>query len=216
MPIHAALTAGLGLLSSLALPPVAVTQAAGGGRPPTELRPGAQKQLVRPRALTQGLADRQDVVITMYDRVEDRTRVTITLVPASRSFGLGSRAGLYVSFSFPGRQLRRPPDSLVFTVESFTPARGGWAFKGSLRLRAEGSKDTRLEYPTAQYTRYPVGIFDSGRREELLFQVPAAEVPALANDDELTLKVGGWKACLTEEQLELLREIARGVIPTTR
>lgn len=100
-----------------------------------------------------------------------------------------------------------PPDSLLFAVESFTPARGGWALKRSLRLRAEAGKKMRVEYPTSGYTRYPVRIFDQGRRELLLFQVSAAEVPVLTNVDELTLRVGYWKARLTGEQLELLRNM---------
>ena len=213
MPIYLALTAGLGLLSWFVLPPVAVTQAAGGSRPPKESGSSVYNQLARPRAFTRSMADRQDVVITTYDRVEDRTRVTIVLVPVSRRFGLGSSAWLDVSFSYPGRQLREPPDSLLFAVESFTPARGGWAFKRSLMLRAEAGEEMRLEYPTSEYTRYPVRVFDQGRRELLLFQVSAVEIPVLTNVDELTLRVGHWKARLTEEQLELLRNIARGEIP---
>lgn len=201
MYTHFALSTGLALLQSLLLPGPGSTQA-----------PPDRGRVPLPR-VARAAPGSSGQVITTYDRLEDRTRVTVVLAPGSRSFGLGSRAELDVSFTYPGRELRAPPESLAFVVESFTPVRGGWAFKRSTVLRGEPGEGRPVEYASADYARQPAWFLGPGRREVLFFQIPAAEVLALTESAKLTLRVGRWQVRLSGERLETLRRLARGLMP---
>jgi hypothetical protein len=148
-------------------------------------------------------------VLTTYDRLADSTRVTVVLEGGSRPTGLGSRAWLDASFSYSGAQLTAPPEEIVLTLESFTPARGGWAFSRRQKLRVRSGKSLQLEVPNIEYVRLPVGLFDSGRREALSFRIPAERLAALLTEPELEFKAGNAKIRFRQENMEMLREMVR-------
>ena len=148
-------------------------------------------------------------VLTTYDRLADSTRVTVVLEESSRPTGLGSRAWLDASFSYSGAQLTAPPEEIVLTLESFTPARGGWAFSRRQKLRVRSGKSLQLELPNIEYLRRPVGLFDSGRREALSFRIPAERFAALLSEPELEFKAGNAKIRFRQENMEMLREVVR-------
>ena len=161
------------------------------------------------------LATRHYQLITTYDRLTDSTRVTAVLRQPSSAFGLGSRGWLDVSFTHPGRALRTRPEFVVFALESFTPARGGWAFARPRDLTVEAPAAPTLRVPAAQYVKRRVRLFDSGRRESISFRVPVREFLALAAMPKVTLRVGDWKLRLEGERLEMLREVARRLAPVS-
>ncbi|MGH7483428.1 MAG: hypothetical protein ACRELV_14845, partial [Longimicrobiales bacterium] len=104
-------------------------------------------------------SDQAYEVTTIHDRLTDSTRVTVALKGSSRRFGLGSRVWLDVSFTYAGRQLTVPPEAVVLTLASFTPARGGWAFAHPQKLRVQSGHTVRLEVPAAEYEKLRVGLF---------------------------------------------------------
>lgn len=150
-----------------------------------------------------------DQVLTTYDRLTDSTRVTVVLNGSSRPTGLGSRAWLDASFSYSGTELTAPPEEIVLTLESFTPARGGWAFSRRQKLRVRSGKSLQLEVSNIEYLRRPVGLFDSGRREELSFRIPAEKFAALVTEPELEFKAGNARIRFRQENMEMLRAVVR-------
>jgi len=148
-------------------------------------------------------------VLTTYDRLTDSTRVTIVLEKSSRPSGLGSRAWLAASFAYPGVHLTTPPDAVILTLESFTPARGGWAFSHRQKLRVRSGKNVKLEIPNIEYVKRRVHFFDSGRREALSFRIPAERFAALLSEPELEFKAGNAKIRFRQENMERLREVVR-------
>ena len=147
-------------------------------------------------------------VLELYDRVTDSSRVVATIAPTSRRFGLGSRAAVDVSYTYPGRDLTVSPEWVVITVESFTPARGGWAFARPRPLEVRSGGALKLQVPPAEYRKQPVRLFDAGRRESLSFRISPAEFLTLVSETELSLKVGGASIRLTRGRMELLRRLA--------
>ncbi len=154
------------------------------------------------------------VVSTIYDRLTDSTRVAITLKGSSRPFGLGSRVWLNVSFTHPGRRLTIPPQAVSLTLESFTPARGGWAFARPQSLRILSGESLQVEVPAGEYEKLRVRLFDSGRRELLSFRVPTERFVAMAAEPELELKAGNARMRLGERSMGMLRDVARRLTPT--
>ena len=152
-------------------------------------------------------------VSTLYDRLTDSTRVSVALNGSSRPFGLGSRVWLDVSFTHSGPRLMVPPEAVVLTLESFTPARGGWAFARPQRLRLVSGKSVKLEVPAAQYEKLPVGLFDAGRREMLSFRIATGELIAMAAEPELELKAGNARMRLRARAMEMLRDVTGRLKP---
>jgi hypothetical protein len=152
-------------------------------------------------------------VSTIYDRVTDSTRVSVALKGSSRPFGLGSRVWLDVSFTHSGPRLTVPPEAVVLTLESFTPARGGWAFAHPERLRVESGESVKLELPATEYEKLPVGLFDAGRREMLSFRIPTGQFVAMAAEPELELKAGDARMRLRGRAMDMLRDVARRIKP---
>lgn len=152
---------------------------------------------------------------TIYDRLTDSTRVSIALNASSRPFGLGSRIRLGASFTRSGTRLIIPPPSVVLTLESFTPARGGWAFAHPQRLRVVSGQTVKLEVSAAEYEKLPVGLFDAGRREMLSFRIPTGEFVAMAAEPELELKAGNARMRLRGRAMDMLREVARRLKPAS-
>jgi hypothetical protein len=154
-------------------------------------------------------------VSTIHDRLTDSTRVSVALKGSSRPFGLGSRIWVDVSFTHSGPRLTVPPEAVVLTLESFTPARGGWAFAHPERLRVKSGESVRLELPAAEYEKLPVGLFDVGRREMLSFRIPTGQFVAMAAEPELELKAGNASMRLRGRAMEMLREVARRLRPAS-
>ena len=162
-------------------------------------------------------AERADVaanqVTTIYDRVSDSTRVTLVFTKGSRPFRFGSRAWLDVSFAYPGRYLTVPPETVVFTLESITPARRGWAFDHTTRLHAQSGTRIRLDAPAAQYMKQPGRLFDVGRRELLSFHISAKQFAAMATEPELELKADRATFRFGEQEMDILRDVVRRMTP---
>jgi hypothetical protein len=150
---------------------------------------------------------------TNYDRLTDSTRVTVVLKGSSRPFGLGSRVSLDLSFTYPGVHLTAPPEAVVLTLESFTPARGGWAFAHPQQLRVRSGKTVKLEVPAAHYAQLRVGLFDAGRREELSFRIPTEQFTPLAGEPEVEFKAGNASIRFRDARMEMLREVVRRMTP---
>lgn len=155
------------------------------------------------------------VIAATRDRLTDTTQVTATLSAPSRPFGLGSRAWLDLSFGFTGPRLTARPTAVRLTVESWTPARGGWAFAHSAPLEIRGGDSLRLELPAEGYLKRPVGLFDTGRREALWFAIPSADYARVARLPEVVFSVGRARFRV-RERMEMLREVLRRMTPLAR
>jgi hypothetical protein len=154
-------------------------------------------------------------VSTIRDRLTESTRVTVALKGSSRPFGLGSRIWLDVSFTHSGGQMSDPPEAVVLTLESFTPARGGWAFAHPQPLRVVSGESVKLELPATEYEKLGVGLFDGGRREMLSFRIRTEAFVAMAAEPELELKAGNATMRLRGRAMDMLRDVTRRLKPAT-
>jgi hypothetical protein len=152
-------------------------------------------------------------LLQLYDRVTDSSRVVATIATTSRRFGLGSRVAVDVSYTYPGRDLTVSPEWVIITMESFTPARGGWAFARPRALKVRSDGALKLQVPPAEYRKQPVRLFDAGRRELLSFRISPAEFLALVSETELSLEVGGASIRLKRGRMEILRGLAGRLKP---
>lgn len=164
---------------------------------------------------TDGASGAAQEASMIYDRLTDSTRVTVALKRSSRPFGLGSRVWLDASFTYAGTRLTVPPETVVLTLASFTPARGGWAFAHPQRLRIVSGESLELEIPAAGYDKLRVGLFDAGRREMLSFRIPTEQFVAMAAQSELELKAGKAKMRLREREMGMLRDVVRRLTPVS-
>jgi hypothetical protein len=139
--------------------------------------------------------------------------VVATIATTSRRFGLGSRVAVDVSYTYPGRDLTVSPEWVIITMESFTPARGGWAFARPRALKVRSDGALKLQVPPAEYRKQPVRLFDAGRRELLSFRISPAEFLALVSETELSLEVGGASIRLKRGRMEILRGLAGRLKP---
>lgn len=155
------------------------------------------------------------VIAVTRDRLTDSTRVTATLSAPSSPFGPGSRAWLDLSFAFAGARLPTRPAFLNLTLESWTPARGGWAFAHPVSLKIRSGDSLRLELPAAGYVKRPVGLFDSGRREALWFAIPSTDFTRMARLPELVFSAGRARFRV-RERMDMLREVVRRMTPPGR
>ena len=154
-------------------------------------------------------------VAVVHDRLTDSTRVSASFTATSKPFGLDSRAWLDLSFTFPGARLVTPPPAVVLTIESWTPGRGGWAFAHPEWLRIESGDSIRLEFPAAGYLKRRVHLFDTGRREELWFDIPSSDFTRLAGAPELIFRAGRARFRV-RERMEMLHEVLRRMTPLER
>ena len=154
-------------------------------------------------------ADNSFAVSRLYDRVTDSTRVAVALSSSARPFGLGSTVWLMAAFNYPGRQLQAPPPFVVLSLESWTPARGGWAFAHPHELRVQTGKTRLATIPAAGYVKRPVHLFDRGRGEELSFHIEPDELAALAGEPELVLKAGSATVRLDARRMARLRALVK-------
>ena len=154
-------------------------------------------------------------VAVVHDRLTDSSRLTASFTGSSKPFGLGSRAWLDLSFSFAGARLVSPPSSLVLTIESWTPSRGGWAFAHRVPLQIQSGDSIRLEFPPAGYLKRQVHLFDTGRREVLWFDIPSSDFTLLAGAPELIFTAGRARFRV-RERMEMLREVLRRMTPLER
>lgn len=154
-------------------------------------------------------ADNSYALSRLYDRVTDSTRVAAALSSSSRSFGLGSTAWLMAAFTFPGKTLQTPPAFVALSLESWTPARGQWAFAHPRKFRVETGKTRLATIPAAGYVKRPVHLFDRWRREELSFRITPAELAALAREPELVMKAGSATVRLDKRRMARLRALVR-------
>lgn len=167
--------------------------------------PAVQAQDFRNR----GRVDNAHALSRIYDRVTDSTRVAAALSSSSRPFGLGSTVWLLAAFTYPGRQLQGRPAFVVLSLESWTPARGGWAFAHPRELRVQTGKTRLATIPAAGYVKRPVHLFDGGRREELSFRIEPEEFAALARQPELVMKAGSATVRLDKRRMERLRALVK-------
>jgi len=154
-------------------------------------------------------ADNSYAPSRLYDRVTDSTRVAAALSSSSRPFGLGSTAWLMAAFTFSGKELQTPPAFVALSLESWTPARGGWAFAHPRKLRVETGKTRLATIPAAGYVKRPVHLFDRWRREELSFRITPEEFAALAREPELVMKAGSATVRLDKRRMERLRALVK-------
>jgi hypothetical protein len=154
-------------------------------------------------------------VAVIHDRLTDSSRLTAFFTGSSKAFGLDSRAWLGLSFSFPGVRVSAPPAFLTLTIEAWTPARGGWAFAHPESLRVRSGDSLRLEFPSAGYLKRQVHVLDTGRREELWFDVPSRDFTRLAGAPELVFTAGRARFRV-RERMEMLREVLRRMTPSAR
>ena len=176
-----------------------------------ELAPAAVPAVLAQDFRNHGRADESYSVSRLYDRVTDSTRISATLSPASRPFGLGSMVWLSASFTFSGRQLPAHPEFVMLSLESWTPNRGGWAFAHPRVLRVETGKARLATIPAAEYVKRRVYLFDAGRREELSFRVTPGELAAIARESELVLRAGSATVRLDERHTARLRALVRAI-----
>ncbi len=148
-----------------------------------------------------------------YDRVADSSRTVAVLPPSPRRFGLGSRVSLDLSYTYPGRRLTAPPQWVTITLESFTPARGGWAFARPRPLEIRSLRAWKLEVSPAEYRKQPVHLFDAGRRERLSFRLATSAFLMLAEEPELSLKAGPATMRLRGRRMDLLRLVSHRLRP---
>ncbi|MBA3318524.1 MAG: hypothetical protein H0T50_10595 [Gemmatimonadales bacterium] len=163
-----------------------------------------------------GLAPKPYCVQQFYDRVTDSSRAVATLSTRSRAFGLGARVSIDVSYSYPGRHLMEPPGWVTITLESFTPARGGWAFARPRTLEIRSPAALKLEVSPAEYRKHRAHLFDRGRRELLSFRIATGAFVELAAEPELSLRAGGAVVRVRGRRMELVRQVAQrlGLQPT--
>jgi hypothetical protein len=154
-------------------------------------------------------------VAVIHDRLTDCSRLTAFFTGSSRAFGLDSRGWLGLSFSFPGIRVSVPPAFLTLTIEAWTPARGGWAFAHPESLSVRSGDSLRLEFPPAGYVKRRVHLFDTGRREELWFDIPSRDFTRLARAPEL-LFTAGRARFRVRDRMEMLREVLRRMTPSDR
>ncbi len=152
------------------------------------------------------------LVAVVHDRLTDSSRLSASFTRSSKHFGLDSRAWLDLSFSFTGARLVTPPSFLVLTIESWTPARGGWAFAHPESLHVQSGDSVRLEFPAAGYLKRRARLFDTGRREMLRFDIPSSDFARLARAPELTFKAGRAQFRV-RERMEMFREVLRRMTP---
>jgi hypothetical protein len=151
-------------------------------------------------------------VAVVHDRLTDSTRVSASFSASSKPFGLDSRAWLALSFTFSGARLLTPPSTLVLTLESWTPGRGGWAFAHPESLHIQSGDSIRLDLPPAGYLKRPVHPFDAGRQEVLWFDVPSDDFTRLAGAPELNFTAGHARFRV-RERMEMLRDVLRHMTP---
>jgi hypothetical protein len=151
-------------------------------------------------------------VVVVHDRLTDTTRVTASFTASSKPFGLDSRAWLDLSFTFAGVRLIAAPPFVVLTIESWTPARGGWAFGHPESLHVQSSDSFRLDVPAAGYVKHRVHLFDSGRREVLWFEIPSREFTRLVAAPELIFRAGRARFRV-RERMEMLRTVLSHMTP---
>jgi hypothetical protein len=157
-----------------------------------------------------------DRVVALHDRLTDTTRVSALLPARSKPFGMDSRAWAGLSFSVRGTRLTNPPSFVVLTIESWTPARGGWAFPHPEPLLIRSGDSLRLEVPPAGYEKRRVHLFDTGRREMLWFNLAPSDMRCLARAPALLLKSGRAQFELRERGMEIVREVVRRMTPAGR
>jgi hypothetical protein len=193
MSILVAVLLGMAALSVFAMPAV-----------PTVL---AQDFVARQRSLA------AHSIIALYDRITDSTRVTVPLGESARRFGLGSKVWAYAYVAFRGRRLPEPASDVVLAFESWTPARGGWAFAHAEALEVRSGRLRLADVPAAEYVKRRVRLFDSGRREALSFRVPLTELAALAEHPGLILKVGRATVRLDQRRMARVRALVDRMRP---
>jgi hypothetical protein len=154
-------------------------------------------------------------IAAVHDRLTDSSRITASFTGSSKPFGLDSRAWLDLSFSFPWDSVATSPRFVVLTIESWTPARGGWAFAHPRPLEIRSGDSLRLEIPPAGYEKRPVHTFDSGRRELLWFDIDAADFRRIAGTPELVFTAGGARFRVYK-RMEMVREVLRRMTPLER
>jgi hypothetical protein len=154
-------------------------------------------------------------VTVVHDRLTDSTRLSASFTASSKPFGLDSRAWLDLSFSFAGVRLVAVPPFVVLTIESWTPARGGWAFAHPVSLHVRSGDSIRLDVPAKGYVKRRVHLFDSGRREALWFEIPSTDFTRLAGAPELSFTAGNARFRV-RQRMEMLREVLRRMTPLER
>ncbi len=206
MRLERAASAVVVLLPSIAasLSSQADTQAA------SVLAPAATVVPMPPHAAGEADWEAKDYQMSaIYDRVTNRTRLTI--IPAQKYQAAMDRASvsIAVSVTYPGRGLTTVPDSVEFLFTAWAPARMGWALghAGTLKLMLEDSLPVQI--PSTSYQRLPVSFTASGRTEMVVFRVATPQVTALAASSKGKLKVGRFTIKLDAHGLEGLQTFAR-------
>jgi hypothetical protein len=143
--------------------------------------------------------------VTLYDRVVDSTRVSLLLGHTRKPFGLGSTVWAHATFTFQGRRAPSRPTSAVVILDSWTPARGGWAFAHPQSLQVRDGQGRLATIPASQYVKRKVHLFDTGRREVLSFRVAADTLATFSQQPALTLRAGRAVVPLTARGMEALR-----------
>jgi hypothetical protein len=171
-------------------------------------------------AIAQGFGSRATAakayqLVVIHDRGTDSSRVTAAFTASSKPFGLDSRAWLDLSFTFAGVRLIAAPPFVVLTIESWTPARGGWAFAHPESLHIRSGDSIRLDVPATGYVKRRVHLFDSGRREALWFNIPSTDFARLAGAPELSFRAGNARFRV-RQRMEMLREVIRRMTPVER
>lgn len=160
-----------------------------------------------------GLRPTAYLVVASYDRVTDSTRVAFALKAVRKPYWVKSRVRLELSFTYPGRHLTAPPESVVLTLESLTPIRRGLSFGGPQKLRVMSGTSLRLEAPATDYVRPRLALFAAARRESLSFRLGPEQIAAMAAQAELTLKAGNASMGLGRQGREMLQAVVRRMKP---
>jgi hypothetical protein len=121
---------------------------------------------------------------------------------------------LYAYFTHPGPRLVSPPAFVILPFDSWTPARGGWAFARLRTLRIESGKGRLLDIPAAEYVKRPVRLFDTGRREMLAFRIDAGALSVPARRPEPLLQAGNAQLRLRGHGMTMIRELFRRMTTT--
>ena len=153
---------------------------------------------------------------SIYDRVTDRTRVTVVPRQKYRPSYNQPNVSFSVSVTYSGREPTPAPDSVVFEVAVFSPARGGWPLAHPERLKVTLNDTIHLEFPSADYRRMSVHLNDRGRNETLDFRIPTTDFLSLAASSRARLKIGRFTIKLDQPGLDGLRALVPWLMPAGR
>lgn len=151
----------------------------------------------------------------IYDRVADRTRVSLLTFHRVKRTPDQSSASLSVSATYQGQALAEPPDSVEFDVTTFAPVRRGWALGHATDLKVS-LNDAALVFRTTEYRKMALRLGDPYRSEMLTFHIATSDLVTLLHAAPVEFKLGRFRFRTDSQEVEGLRAFVRRLMPTAR